>query len=104
MGFAQPYTMALAQYQSVWATELGLKLTAVQTKEHKIGGELAEKVDVVTDKFKFRVWSSKAGKFFDPKLQVEYAHLNLNMLGPFPQTSVAFSPSCAGRLRCPSGQ
>merc|ERR1712216_1006430 len=46
--FAQPYTMALAQYQSVWANEIGLKLTAVQTKEHKIGGELAEKVDVVT--------------------------------------------------------
>jgi hypothetical protein len=95
--FAQPYTMALAQYQSVWATELGLKLTAVQTKEHKIGGELAEKVDVVTDKFKFRVWSSKAGKFFDPKLQVEYAHLNLNMLGPFPANVGGFFAELRGK-------
>ena len=95
--FAQPYTMALAQYQSVWATELGLKLTAVQTKEHKIGGELAEKVDVVTDKFKFRVWSSKAGKFFDPKLQVEYAHLNLNMLGAFPANVGGFFAELRGK-------
>ena len=95
--FAQPYTMALAQYQSVWATELGLKLTAVQTKEHKIGGELAEKVDVVTDKFKFRIWSSKAGKFFDPKLQVEYAHLNLNMLGPFPANVGGFFAELRGK-------
>jgi len=95
--FAQPHTLALAQYQSVWAGEIGLKLTAVQTKEHKIGGELAEKVDVVTDKFKFRVWSSKAGKFFDPKLQVEYAHLNLNMLGPFPANVGGFFAELRGK-------
>merc|ERR1712159_352629 len=78
-------------------TFIGVKLTAVQTKEHKIGGELAEKVDVVTDKFKFRVWSSKAGKFFDPKLQVEYAHLNLNMLGPFPANVGGFFAELRGK-------
>ena len=95
--FAQPHTLALAQYQSVWAGEIGLKLTAVQTKEHKIGGELAEKVDVVTDRFKFRVWSSKAGKFFDPKLQIEYAHLNLNLLGAFPANVGGFFAELRGK-------
>jgi hypothetical protein len=95
--FCQPHTLALAQYQSIWAGEIGLKLTAVQTKEHKIGGELAEKVDVVTDKFKFRVWSSKAGKFFDPKLQIEYAHLNLNMMGAFPANVGGFFAELRGK-------
>merc|ERR1739848_319611 len=72
--FAQPYTMALAQYQSVWATEIGLKITAVQTKEHKIGGELAERVDVSTDNLKF------------------------DMLGPFPPHVRGFFAELRGKV------
>ena len=80
------------------AKEIGLKITAVQTKEHKIGGELAERVDVSTDKLKFRLWSSKAGKFTNPAMQVKYAHLNFDMLGPFPPHVRGFFAELRGKV------
>ena len=46
---------------------------------------MSVRVDVETNKFNFRIWSSKADIFHnDSKLQIKYAHLNLNLLGPFP--------------------
>jgi hypothetical protein len=96
--FPQSSKQALAEYRSVLGAEIGLKLTAVQTKEHKIGDELSDRVDVVTDKFKFRVWSSKAGKFADERHQVKYSHLNLNLLGPFPPHVGGFFAELRGKV------
>ena len=90
---AKPVTL-----YSELAKEIGLKITAVQTKEHKIGGELAERVDVTTDKFKFRLWSSKAGKFSHPSMQVKYAHLNFDMLGLFPPHVRGFFAELRGKV------
>jgi hypothetical protein len=95
--FPQPYKEALAEYRSALGAEIGLKLTAVQSKEHKIGGELSDRVDIVTDKVKFRIWSSKAGKFADKKQQVQYSHLNLNLLGPFPPHVGGFFAELRGK-------
>lgn len=94
----QPAAMKTVVLESERAKEIGLKLTAVQTKEHKIGGELSERVDVVTDKFRFRVWSSKAGKFSDPKMQVKYAHLNFDIMGPFPPNVGGFFAELRGKV------
>ena len=90
---AKPVTL-----YSELAKEIGLKITAVQTKEHKIGGELAERVDVTTDKLKFRLWSSKAGKFSHPSMQVKYAHLNFDMLGLFPPHVRGFFAELRGKV------
>ena len=83
--FAQPAHARRATYSSDWAKEIGLKVTAVETREHQIGDDMSVRVDVETNKFNFRIWSSKADIFHnDSKLQIKYAHLNLNLLGPFP--------------------
>ena len=92
-----PKAMPVTLYSEL-AKEIGLKITAVQTKEHKIGGELAERVDVSTDKLKFRLWSSKAGKFTNPAMQVKYAHLNFDMLGPFPPHVRGFFAELRGKV------
>jgi hypothetical protein len=98
--FPEPFSVASADvpaHPSRLGAEIGLKVSAVQTKEHKIGGEYAERVDVKTDKLQFRVWSSKAGKYTNPNQQVQYAHLNLNILGAFPAHVGGFFAELRGK-------
>jgi hypothetical protein len=98
--FPEPYTTPPAEvpdHFSRLGEEIKLKVSAVQTKEHKIGGEYAERVDVSTDKLQFRVWSSKAGKYTNPNQQVQYAHLNLNILGAFPAHVGGFFAELRGK-------
>jgi len=98
--FSQPaHAGRRATYSSDWAKEIGLKVTAVETREHQIGDDMSVRVDVETDKFNFRIWSSKADMFHnDSKLQVKYAHLNLNLLGPFPTRVGGFFAELRGKL------
>jgi len=96
--FSQPAREGKATYTSDWAKEIGLKVTAVETREHKIGDDMSVRVDVQTDKMNFRIWSSKADMFHnDSKLQVKYAHLNLNLLGPFPTRVGGFFAELRGK-------
>ena len=85
-------------YTSERAKELGLKVTAVETRENKIGDDMSIRLDVETTKMKFRIWSSKAQNFRDPELQAKYAHLNLNLLGPFPSHVGGFFAELRGRV------
>ena len=98
--FAQPaHAGRKATYSSDWAKEIGLKVTAVETREHQIGDDMSVRVDVETDKFNFRIWSSKADMFHnDSKLQIKYAHLNLNLLGPFPTRAGGFFAELRGKV------
>ena len=98
--FSQPVKQGRrATYSSDWAKEIGLKVTATETREHQIGDDMSVRVDVETDKFNFRIWSSKADMFHnDSKLQVKYAHLNLNLLGPFPTRVGGFFAELRGKL------
>jgi hypothetical protein len=98
--FSQPaHARRRATYSSDWAKEIGLKVTAVETREHQIGDDMSVRVDVETDKFNFRIWSSKADMFHnDSKLQVKYAHLNLNLLGPFPTRVGGFFAELRGKV------
>lgn len=86
-------------HESDMARELGLKITAIETRENKIGEDMSVRLDVETNKLKFRIWSSKAGMFkHDPDLQVKYAHLNLNLLGPFPNHVGGFFSELRGKV------
>ena len=96
--FSQPAHDGRAVYTSDLAKDIGLKVTAVETPEHKIGDDMSVRVDVQTDKMNFRIWSSKADMFHnDSKLQVKYAHLNLNLLGPFPTHVGGFFAELRGK-------
>ena len=98
--FSQPaHARRRATYSSDWAKEIGLKVTAVETREHQIGDDMSVRVDVETNKFNFRIWSSKADIFHnDSKLQIKYAHLNLNLLGPFPTRVGGFFAELRGKV------
>lgn len=85
-------------HESVLAQELGLKITAIETRENKIGRDMSVRLDVETKKMKFRIWSSKAGMFKEPDMQVKYAHLNLNLLGPFPNHVGGFFAELRGKV------
>jgi hypothetical protein len=86
------------EFSSERAREIGLKISAVETREHRIGGELAERVEIKTNKFNFRIWSSKAGKLSQKRMQVRYAHLNLNLVGAFPTHVAGFFAELHGNV------